>query len=119
MYVSLSGRQTKRKLYNEDAYSAVAPKKPKSPQVQNKPKAKKKLTNEDIMKRSSLFKVKELSVRCERLIKRWFQDRPNSYVNKIFDKLEDQNKKRKQEEEEMERFQQTLAHIDEDEVRVF
>lgn len=59
IYISHSGRQTKRKLYSEDALFASATKKPKSPQVQNKSKGKTRLTNEEIMKRSSLFKVRK------------------------------------------------------------
>lgn len=44
------------------------------------------------------------------------QDPPKTYKDKIFDKLEDENKKRQQEEEEMNRFQQTLEPIVDDEV---
>lgn len=115
IYISHSGRQTKRKTYSEDALMAVAPKKAKSPQVQNKYKAKKKLTNEEIMKRSLLFKVWWFYILWIYIIYRvYFQDSP--HTNKIFGKLVEENKKRQLEEEEMERFQQTLVQLDDEEV---
>lgn len=60
IYVTQSGRQTKRKLYTDDLHSVFSSRKPKSPSVQSKHKTKTKLTNLEIMRRSSLFKARKV-----------------------------------------------------------
>lgn len=88
--------------------------------VENKNKLRKALTNKEIMKRSSLFadkvRMKKIYFECFYLL--LLQDEPKPYTDKIFDRLVSENRKRQQEEEEMYRFQQTLATVD-DEKEVF
>lgn len=58
IYISHSGRQTKRKVYSEEALDVLSltSKKARSLQTPNKPKSK-KMTNDEIIASSSLFRV--------------------------------------------------------------